>query len=92
MREILHHNVVNPGSVIINLKGFMVGNPWTSPVHDNYGTVLFWFVRLGLLVQAVVCVVVSNTLPLVPLTAIVQGFQVHRQSGNLPFSQLNMQL
>ena len=44
VKEILKHNAENPGSVTINLKGFMVGNPWTSPVHDNYGTLLFWLV------------------------------------------------
>ena len=30
-------------NLIINFKGFLVGNPWTYPKFDNNGTTLFWF-------------------------------------------------
>lgn len=26
----------------INLQGFLLGNPWTSPYFDNHGSLSFW--------------------------------------------------
>lgn len=36
---------VNPdkySGLVINLKGILVGDPWTDPYQDNYGTVEYW--------------------------------------------------
>ena len=30
-------------NLIVNFKGFLVGNPWTYPEFDNNGTTLFWY-------------------------------------------------
>ncbi|XP_024400260.1 serine carboxypeptidase 24 isoform X2 [Physcomitrium patens] len=40
--KILIHNE-NLGKLDINLKGFLIGNPWTDSYYDNKGAVDFWY-------------------------------------------------
>lgn len=42
-RKILLHNKKIPQEQNINLKGFMIGNPWTDSYYDNKGAVDFWY-------------------------------------------------
>lgn len=38
---VLDYNSMGPKTPI-NIKGFLVGNPWTDPYSDNLGTTTFW--------------------------------------------------
>jgi len=85
-QEIVLGNQAAPktGNLVINLKGFLVGNAWTVAEYDNFGAIAFWLSHGMISVDAYNAILDNCNLSSVgPLAAMRPEVNLFRTGGGL---------